>query len=94
MKRMQRLRARIGSALDVPLEAIGEQMCISTSGFWDTTVDGCSAIVDYSPSHVILDCGDDRVVIEGSGLRVSVFAMSRVRIHGKISSITNGEVRE
>lgn len=94
MKGIQKIRARVASALDVPLEAIGEHMCISTSGFWDTTVDGCSAIIDYSPSHVILACGDDRVVIEGTGLRVNVFAMSRVRIHGKISSITNGEAKK
>lgn len=94
MKGIQKIRAKLGSALDVPLGAIGERVCISTSGFWDTTVDGCSAIIDYSPSHVILDCGRDRVVIEGSGLRVSVFAMSQVRIHGKISSITNGEEKQ
>ena len=89
MKIMRRIRSALGSALDVPSEALGERVCVSTGGFTDTTVDGCEAIVDYSPSHVVLDCADERIVIEGDGLSVGAFSLGRVRICGRVDSITN-----
>ena len=86
---LQRIRAAIGERLDVPAAALGERVCVSTGGFFDTTVDGCEAIVDYSPSHVVLDCGSDRVVIEGDGLSVGAFNLGRVRICGRVERIVN-----
>ena len=91
MKVIRGIREKMSAALDMPPEAMGERVCVTTSGFCYTTVDGCTSIVDYSPSHVILECATGRVVIEGAGLRVAVFTMSRVRIFGKVISITNGE---
>ena len=91
MKVIRGIRARLSAALDVPPEAMGESFCVTTSGFCQTTVDGCISIVDYSPSRVILECTAGRVTIEGVGLRVALFALSRVRIYGKVISITNEE---
>ena len=85
------IRSKLSSALDLLPESLGESVCVLTSGFCQTTVDGCVSIVDYSPSHLILECGTGRVIIEGVGLRVAVFTHSRVRIDGKVISITNGE---
>ena len=90
MSFIRAIRERLSSAFDVPPEAMGESVCVATSGFCRTTVDGCVSIVDYSPAHVILACRTGRVIIEGVDLRVAVFSMSRVRIYGKIISITNG----
>ena len=91
MKVFRGIRERLSAALDVPPEAMGERVCVTTSGFCHTTVDGCLSIVDYSPSHVILECGTGRVLIEGVGLRVAGFTLSRVRIYGKVLTITNEE---
>ena len=90
---LRRIRERAASLLDVPQEALGERLSVTTVGFFDTTVDGCAAIIDYSPSHVILECAGERVVIEGEGLRVGVFARSRVRICGRVTSISTGARR-
>ena len=89
MKIMRKLRSALAPALDVPSGALGERVCVSTGGFFDTVVDGCDAIVDYSPCRVVLDCASERVVIEGDGLFVSVFALGRARICGRVDSITN-----
>lgn len=89
MSMIRRIRSRLGAALDVPAGALGERLFVTTGGFFDTVVDGCDSIVDYSPSHVILDCAGDRVVVEGEGLAVNSFALGRVRICGRVDSITN-----
>ena len=86
---MRKIRSALGRALDVPAGALGERVCVSTGGFFDTVVDGCESIVDYSPTHVVLDCGGERVLIEGEGLSVSVFTLGRVRIFGRVDRITN-----
>ena len=83
----RRMRAALGRTLDVPAGALGERVCVSTVGFFDTTVDGCDSIVDYSPSHVVLDCGGERVLIEGDGLSVGAFTLGRVRICGRVERI-------
>ena len=89
MSIMRRIRSALGQTLDVPAASLGERVCVSTGGFFDTTVDGCEAIVDYSPSHVVLDCAGDRVVIEGDGLSVGSFTLGRVRICGRVERIVN-----
>lgn len=94
MRIMRRIRSAFSSALDVPAEALGERVCVSTGGFFDTVVDGCTAIVDYSPSCVVLECASDKIVIEGDGLNVSVFSLGRVRICGRVDSITNCSSKE
>ena len=89
MRIMRKLRSALSRALDVPADALGERVCVSTGGFFDTTVDGCDSIVDYSPSHIVLDCASDRIVIEGDGLAVGAFTLGRIRICGRVDSITN-----
>ena len=89
MNGLKRLRSSLSRALDVPAGATGERLFVSTGGFYYTTVEGCAAIVDYSPCRVILDCGKNRVIIEGEGLSVGAFSMAQVRIHGRVDSITN-----
>lgn len=90
---IERIRARIGSVLDIPLDAMGEGVSLTTGGFLVTTVEGCDAILDYSPEQIVLSCSGSRITLEGIDLKLNTFSVSSVRIYGKVNAVYHEERR-
>lgn len=91
MGRLEEYRARFGHFLDIPQNAFGRTATVEIRGFYETMVQGCSGILDYSSSVIVLDSPQGKIIISGKDLRINVFSEDRLIILGTVESICKGE---
>ena len=91
MGRFEEYRTRLGNFLDIPQNTFGKTATVEIKGFCETMVEGCSGILDYSPSSVVLASPQGKIIIAGKDLRISVFSDDRVVIFGTVENVSKGE---
>ena len=91
MGRLDEYKARLGYFFDLPQDTIGKAATVEIRGFREVMVLGCTGILDYSTSAVVLESRQGKILISGSDMRISVFSDDRVVIYGEIDCVSKGE---
>lgn len=91
MGRLDEYKARLGYFFDVPQDTVGKTATVEIRGFREVMILGCTGILDYSTSAVILESRQGKIVITGCDMRISVFSDERVIIYGVIDCVSKGE---
>lgn len=91
MGRLDEYREKLGRFLDVPRNAFGQTVTVEIRGFSEVMVQGCKGILDYSPSVVILDSPQGKIIISGNELSINVFSDDRLVILGIVENVRKGD---
>ena len=81
------LAARVSALLDIPLEGISREYCITLNGHREAIISGCTGVLLYSSEQISLRCTGGDVSVCGRNLVICSLIRDQITVHGEIGTV-------
>ena len=82
---------KLSDLMSLPLEVMTGIPVFTLRGREEVEADGCTGILEYTPTRVVLAVKRDKVTIAGEELTLTDFRNTVLTVRGRILSVTYGE---
>lgn len=82
---------KLSDLMSLPLEVMTGIPVLTLRGREELEADGCTGILEYTPTQVVLAVKRDKVTIAGEELTLTDFRNTVLTVRGRILSVTYGE---
>ena len=82
---------KLSDLMSLPLEVMTGIPVFTLRGREELEADGCTGILEYTPTRVVLAVKRDKVTIAGEELTLTDFRNTVLTVRGRILSVTYGE---
>ena len=90
--RRKKLYEKIAGYCEVRQEVVSAVPVLTFCGNREIEIDGCSGILEYSPTRITLALGGDKFTVIGNCLTLSDFRYKVLFVRGEIRAAVFGEV--
>jgi len=87
-KRKQKLYERISLFCEIPQESIANIPVFVLRGHHELEAEGCTGILEYNSSRIILAIGKEKLTVLGEFLVLSDFSDRLLYVRGNIKSVS------
>ena len=82
---------KLSDLMSLPLEVMSGIPVFTLRGQEELEADGCTGILEYTPTRVVLAVKREKVMITGEELTLTDFRNTVLTVRGRILSVTYGE---
>ena len=82
------LAAKLASVLDIPLEGISREYCITLNGRREAIVSGCIGVLLYTSEQIAIHCEGGDVSVCGKMLEIRSLIRDQITVQGEIGTVS------
>ena len=90
MHKLSQLPADLAERLEIPGEALPGTGRLTISGGRQAVVEGHRGVLDFTENRLVLRLGREKLILEGTGLRLRALNGDELLVAGRIRSVEWG----
>ena len=81
------LAAKMAALLDIPLEGISREYCVTVNGKREAIISGCTGVLLYSSEKITVRCEGGDISVCGKRLVIRNLIHDQITVQGEIGTV-------